>query len=97
MTSLFLHWLQSDSLFPYLVIIFLVFWLQDGEDEYPLLVNLKRLYELQLSKFVPVDNLYENFASMLESFRNVNDEVCSKAQIKSYIDFLFLYLVFVVP
>ncbi|KAH9612413.1 hypothetical protein KSS87_005628 [Heliosperma pusillum] len=49
----------------------------DGDDEYPLLVNLKRLYELQLSKSVPIDSLYEEFTSMLEGFRNVDEEVSS--------------------
>lgn len=48
---------------------------EDGDDEYPLLVNLKRLYELQLSRSVPIDNLYEEFASMLDNFRNVDEEV----------------------
>ncbi|XP_074274226.1 sister-chromatid cohesion protein 3 [Silene latifolia] len=49
----------------------------DGDDEYPLLVNLKRLYELQLSKSVPIDSLYDEFTSMLEGFRNVDEEVSS--------------------
>ncbi|KMT19550.1 hypothetical protein BVRB_1g011700 [Beta vulgaris subsp. vulgaris] len=48
---------------------------EDGDDEYPLLVNLKRLYELQLSRSVPIDDLYNEFASMLENFRNVDEEV----------------------
>ncbi|KAL2894271.1 Sister-chromatid cohesion protein 3 [Bienertia sinuspersici] len=47
----------------------------DGDDEYPLLVNLKRLYELQLLRPIPIDNLYDDFASMLEGFRNVDEEV----------------------
>ncbi|KAK9726183.1 hypothetical protein RND81_05G196200 [Saponaria officinalis] len=50
---------------------------EDGDDEYPLLVNLKRLYELQLSRFVPIDSLFDEFTSMLEGFRNVDDEVNS--------------------
>lgn len=50
--------------------------LQDGDDEYSLLVNLKRLYELQLSKPVSIEGLYENFAQILQSFRNMDDEVC---------------------
>ncbi|XP_021761058.1 sister-chromatid cohesion protein 3-like [Chenopodium quinoa] len=48
---------------------------EDGDDEYPLLVNLKRLYELQLSRSVTIDDLYEEFASMLDNFRNVDEEV----------------------
>ncbi|XP_057532068.1 sister-chromatid cohesion protein 3 isoform X2 [Amaranthus tricolor] len=47
----------------------------DGDDEYPILVNLKRLYELQLWRSVPIDNLFDDFSSMLENFRNVDDEV----------------------
>lgn len=49
--------------------------LQDG-DEYSLFVNLKRLYELQLSMSVPIDSLYEDIVKVLHSFRNVDDEVC---------------------
>ncbi|KNA23818.1 hypothetical protein SOVF_021720 [Spinacia oleracea] len=48
---------------------------EDGDDEYPLLVNLKRLYELQLSRSVSIDNLYKKFASKLDNFRNVDEEV----------------------
>jgi cohesin complex subunit SA-1/2 len=49
--------------------------LQDG-DEYSLLVNLKRLYELQLAWSVPIESLYEDIVKVLHSFRNVDDEVC---------------------
>lgn len=51
--------------------------LVDGDDEYPLLVNLKRLYELQLARSVPIDSLFEEFSSMLRNFRNVNYEMSS--------------------
>ncbi|KAL5561587.1 hypothetical protein UlMin_031334 [Ulmus minor] len=49
----------------------------DGGDEYSLLVNLKRLYELQLSRAVPIESLYEDFVKTLHSFRNMDDEVVS--------------------
>lgn len=47
----------------------------DGGDEYSLLVNLKRLYELQLSRSVPIDSLYEDIVMVLRDFRNMEDEV----------------------
>lgn len=49
--------------------------LQDGDDEYSLLVNLKRLYELQLSRAVTVGSLYEDFVRILRSLRSGNAEV----------------------
>lgn len=50
--------------------------LQDGGDEYSLLVNLKRLYELQLSRSVPINNIYGDIVMVLRDFRNIEDEVC---------------------
>ena len=50
--------------------------LQDGGDEYSLLVNLKRLYELQLSRAVPIETLYEDIVNALQNFRNMDYEVC---------------------
>lgn len=50
--------------------------LQDGGDEYSLLVNLKRLYELQLSRAVPNETIYEDLVKALQNFRNMEDEVC---------------------
>ncbi|KAM6558472.1 hypothetical protein CsatA_027711 [Cannabis sativa] len=47
----------------------------DGGDEYSLLVNLKRLYELQLSRAVPIESLYEDMVNTLQNFRNLDDEV----------------------
>lgn len=47
----------------------------DGGDEYSLLVNLKRLYELQLSRSVPLESLYEDILMVLRNFRNLEDEV----------------------
>ncbi|KAH7577462.1 hypothetical protein JRO89_XS01G0253900 [Xanthoceras sorbifolium] len=46
----------------------------DGDDEYSLLVNLKRLYELQLSKTVPIESLYEDIVMILRNFRNLDEE-----------------------
>lgn len=51
--------------------------LQDGGDEYALLVNLKRLHELHLSRYVPIDSLYEDIVMVLRDFRNMEDEVCN--------------------
>lgn len=50
--------------------------LQDGGDEYSLLVNLKRLHELQVSRSVPINILYEDIVMVLREFRNLEDEVC---------------------
>ncbi|KAL5060472.1 hypothetical protein RYX36_032076 [Vicia faba] len=47
----------------------------DGGDEYSLLVNLRRLYELQLSRYVPIDTIYEDIVMVLRDFRNMEDEV----------------------
>jgi len=49
--------------------------LQDGDDEYSLVVNLKRLYELQLLRAVNIGSLYEDFVRILGSFRDSNAEV----------------------
>ncbi|KAI3913916.1 hypothetical protein MKW92_029172, partial [Papaver armeniacum] len=34
---------------------------EGGDDDYSFLVNLKRVYELQLAKFVPIETLFEDF------------------------------------
>ncbi|CAH9111509.1 unnamed protein product [Cuscuta epithymum] len=47
----------------------------DGDDEYLLLVNLKRLYELQLSREVSIESLYEEFVHILQHSRNIDNEV----------------------
>ncbi|KAM1228986.1 hypothetical protein ACFX13_008223 [Malus domestica] len=49
----------------------------DGGDEYPLLVNLKRLYELQLTRAVSTDTLYEDLVSTLQSHTSRDHEVIS--------------------
>ncbi|PSS06426.1 Sister-chromatid cohesion protein [Actinidia chinensis var. chinensis] len=56
-----------------------------GDDEYSLLVSLKRLYELQLSRFVPIESLYEDMAVFLQSFRNVDDEVIGFLLLNMYL------------
>jgi cohesin complex subunit SA-1/2 len=52
-----------------------LFSVQDGNDEYSLLVNLKRLYELQLSKPVLVESMFDEIALTLHNFRNLDEEV----------------------
>ena len=51
------------------------FLLQDGDDEYTMLVNLKRLYELQLSRQISTESLYKDLAETLKNFRSIDDEV----------------------
>lgn len=50
--------------------------LQDNDDEYSLLVNLKRLYELQLSRNLPIGSLYEDFSRVVQTFEDIDTEVC---------------------
>ncbi|KAK9281795.1 hypothetical protein L1049_004701 [Liquidambar formosana] len=57
----------------------------DGDDEYSLLVNLKRLYELQLSRSVPIESLYEDITMILRNFRNMDDEVFSFLLLNMYL------------
>ncbi|XP_022155696.1 sister-chromatid cohesion protein 3 isoform X2 [Momordica charantia] len=49
--------------------------LEDGDDEYSLLVNLKRLYEFQLSRPVPMESLYDDIIMILQKFRSMDEEV----------------------
>ncbi|EOX94906.1 Sister-chromatid cohesion protein 3 [Theobroma cacao] len=58
----------------------------DGEDEYSLFVNLKRLYELQLSRPVSIESLYGDSITILHSFRNLDDEVVSFLLLNMYLD-----------
>ncbi|XVF73244.1 hypothetical protein PTKIN_Ptkin12aG0185900 [Pterospermum kingtungense] len=58
----------------------------DGEDEYSLLVNLKRLYELQLSRPVSIEDLCEESITILHSFRNLDDEVVCFLLLNMYLD-----------
>ncbi|KAG2697238.1 hypothetical protein I3843_07G096600 [Carya illinoinensis] len=57
----------------------------DGDDEYSLLVNLKRLYELQLSRAVPIESLYDDIVMVLTRFRNMEDEVVSFLLLNMYL------------
>ncbi|GLU07467.1 hypothetical protein SLE2022_244240 [Rubroshorea leprosula] len=57
----------------------------NGEDEYSLLVNLKRLYELQLSRPVSIESLYVDIVSILHSLRNLDDEVVSFLLLNMYL------------
>ncbi|KAL3368805.1 hypothetical protein AABB24_009562 [Solanum stoloniferum] len=47
----------------------------DGDDEYSMLVNLKRLYELQLSRQISIESLYNDLAETLKNLRSIDDEV----------------------
>lgn len=57
----------------------------DGGDEYSLLVNLKRLYELQLKRCVPISSLYEDIVMVLRDFRNMEDEVVGFLLLNMYL------------
>ncbi|XP_059437429.1 sister-chromatid cohesion protein 3 [Corylus avellana] len=57
----------------------------DGDDEYSLLVNLKRLYELQLSRAVPMESSYGDIVMVLSRFRNLEDEVVSFLLLNMYL------------
>ncbi|KAL4558817.1 hypothetical protein LXL04_037019 [Taraxacum kok-saghyz] len=59
--------------------------LQEGDDEYSLLVNMKRLYELQLSRHVPIDDMYDDMALVLKNFRHIDDEVVSFLLLNMYL------------
>ncbi|CAL9227857.1 unnamed protein product [Arabidopsis halleri] len=48
---------------------------KDGNDEYSLLVNLKRLHELQLLKPVLVESMFDGIALTPRNFRNLDEEV----------------------
>ncbi|KAI4341717.1 hypothetical protein MLD38_026407 [Melastoma candidum] len=48
---------------------------EGGDDDYSLLVNLKRLYELQLSKALSLESLYEDFVRTLKNIKDIDDEV----------------------
>ncbi|XP_010914380.1 sister-chromatid cohesion protein 3 isoform X2 [Elaeis guineensis] len=56
-----------------------------GDDEYSLLVNLKRLYELQLTKFVSSDGLYEDMANILRDLNDMDNEVKSFLLLNMYL------------
>ncbi|KAG2563861.1 hypothetical protein PVAP13_8KG371000 [Panicum virgatum] len=56
-----------------------------GDDEYSLLVNLKRLYELQLSKPVKNDSLFEDMYRILSHLRDMDNEVKSFLLLNMYL------------
>lgn len=64
--------------------------MQDGNDEYSLLVNLKRLYELQLLKPVLVESMYDEIALTLRNFRNLDEEVLKDLCLELLLSVLFL-------
>lgn len=66
------------------------FSVQGGNDEYSLLVNLKRLYELQLLKPVLVESMYDEVASTLRNFRNLDEEVLKDLCLKLLLSALFV-------
>lgn len=55
------------------------------EDEYSLLVNLKRLYELQLSIYVPIESIFQDIVTTLGSFRTANYEVVGFLLLNMYL------------
>ncbi|KAG9457523.1 hypothetical protein H6P81_002031 [Aristolochia fimbriata] len=56
-----------------------------GDDDYLLLVNLKRLYELQLSRFVPIEGFYEDMAGICRNFRNTDSVVLCFVLLNMYL------------
>lgn len=58
---------------------------EDGDDEYSLLVNMKRLYELQLSRPVAIESLYDDITRVLKNSRNIEDEVVSFLLLNMYL------------
>lgn len=56
-----------------------------GDDEYSLLVNLKRLYELQLKKSVSNDGLFEDMASILRDMKDLDNEVVAFLLLNMYL------------
>lgn len=56
-----------------------------GDDEYSLLVNLKRLYELQMKKNVSNENLYDDMSSILRDVKGLDDEVICFVLLNMYL------------
>ncbi|XP_020597875.1 sister-chromatid cohesion protein 3-like, partial [Phalaenopsis equestris] len=56
-----------------------------GDDEYSLLVNLKRLYEVQLKKNFANDDLYDELASILRDVKGLDDEVLGFVLLNMYL------------
>uniref|UniRef100_A0A0E0KZD2 Cohesin subunit SA-3 n=1 Tax=Oryza punctata TaxID=4537 RepID=A0A0E0KZD2_ORYPU len=56
-----------------------------GDDEYSLMVNLKRFYELQLSKPVKNDGLFEDMYRILSHLKDMDNEVKSFLLLNMYL------------
>ncbi|KAJ6827296.1 sister-chromatid cohesion protein 3 [Iris pallida] len=54
-------------------------------DEYALLINLKRLYELQLKKFASKDGLFEDMATLLRDYKDLDNEVVGFLLLNMYL------------
>ena len=48
---------------------------QVGGDDYSLIVNLRRLHQLQLNKAVISESLFADQVELLENYNNIDDEV----------------------
>nr|GEX62538.1 sister-chromatid cohesion protein 3 [Tanacetum cinerariifolium] len=57
----------------------------NGDDEYLLLVNMKRLYELQLTRPVQIEDLYAGIIAVLKNYRNIDDEVVGFLLLNMYL------------
>ena len=56
-----------------------------SEDEYSLTVNLRRLYQLQLSKFVSSETLFSDMFGLIKNFSNLDDEVIRLVILNMYL------------
>jgi len=56
-----------------------------SEDEYSLTVNLRRLYQLQLSKFVSSETLFSDMFGLIKNFSNLDDEVIRLVLLNMYL------------
>ncbi|KAF3785962.1 Sister-chromatid cohesion protein 3 [Nymphaea thermarum] len=60
-----------------------------GDDDYSLLVNLRRCYNFQLAKAVSNESLYEDLVGILRDFKNLDDEVVSLLLLNMYMHVLW--------
>ncbi|KAH9313099.1 hypothetical protein KI387_028134, partial [Taxus chinensis] len=56
-----------------------------SEDEYSLTVNLRRLYQLQLLKFVSSETLFTDVLGLVKDFNNLDDEVIQLVLMNMYL------------
>ncbi|XP_078445011.1 sister-chromatid cohesion protein 3 isoform X2 [Wolffia australiana] len=56
-----------------------------GEDDYSLLVNLKRLYEVQLTKHVANDGLFQDMGNIIPRLRDSGEEVIAFLLLNMYL------------